>query len=55
MKPIGILYATCEGHTERIAGQIAKSLYARGFAVEMRNLQVEASSSRTPTLRGIVV
>jgi len=38
MKTIGILYATREGQTKRIAEYIAAGLVARGFKTEVRNL-----------------
>ena len=38
MKTIGILYATREGQTKRIAEYIAGGLVARGFEAEVRNL-----------------
>ena len=38
MKPIGILYATRNGHTRRIAEHIASDLRARGLPVELNNV-----------------
>jgi menaquinone-dependent protoporphyrinogen oxidase len=38
-KRIGVLYATREGHTRRISERVAHDLRARGFDVELRNLQ----------------
>jgi menaquinone-dependent protoporphyrinogen oxidase len=35
MKPLLILYATCEGHTRRIAQHIADTLRSRGFSSEL--------------------
>jgi menaquinone-dependent protoporphyrinogen oxidase len=44
MKPIGILYATREGHTRRIADRVAEDLRSRGFEVEIKNLRNDAST-----------
>jgi menaquinone-dependent protoporphyrinogen oxidase len=38
MKPVGVFYATREGHTGRIAEFVAKGLRARGFKTDVRNL-----------------
>lgn len=39
MKPIAILYATREGHTRRIAGQVAAGLQKRGLKAEASDLR----------------
>jgi menaquinone-dependent protoporphyrinogen oxidase len=39
MKPVAVLYATREGHTERIAERVAVDLRAQGFSVEAKNLR----------------
>jgi menaquinone-dependent protoporphyrinogen oxidase len=39
MKPIGVLYATREGQTRRIAERVAQDLRARRFDVEFKNLR----------------
>lgn len=41
MKPIGVFYATREGHTRRIAKHVAVSLRARGLDPDVRNLRNE--------------
>lgn len=38
MKPIGVFYATREGHTGRIAARVAETLQDRGFDVQVRDL-----------------
>lgn len=44
VKPIGILYATCNGHTRRIAEHIASKLRGLGFNVELNNVAETESS-----------
>jgi menaquinone-dependent protoporphyrinogen oxidase len=36
-KPVLVLYATCEGHTRRIADRVSEALRARGFAPDVVN------------------
>ena len=55
MKPIGILYATREGHTERIAGEIGDSLYARGFDNEIRNLRTDGCAIRPDDYSAVIL
>jgi menaquinone-dependent protoporphyrinogen oxidase len=38
MKAVGILYATREGHTRRIAERVAEDFRSRGFETEVKNL-----------------
>jgi len=38
MKPIGVLYATREGHTRRIAEFVATGLRVRGFKADVRDV-----------------
>lgn len=38
MKPIGVLYATREGQTEKIAGHIGSKLTQLGFAADVKNV-----------------
>jgi menaquinone-dependent protoporphyrinogen oxidase len=38
MKPVGIFYATREGHTQRIAEHVAANLRGHGLEVQMENL-----------------
>ena len=42
MKPIGVFYATREGHTRRIAGHVAGRLRELGFEPDVRNVRNEA-------------
>ena len=35
MKPILVLYATREGHTQRIAAHVASAIKARGFPADL--------------------
>lgn len=44
MKPIGILYATRNGHTRRIADHIANELHERGFDAEVKNVGAQDAS-----------
>jgi menaquinone-dependent protoporphyrinogen oxidase len=39
MNKIGVLYATREGHTARIADRVAAGLIARGLLAEIRNVR----------------
>jgi menaquinone-dependent protoporphyrinogen oxidase len=39
VRPIGVLYATREGQTRRIAERVAQDLRARRFDVECNNLR----------------
>lgn len=43
MKPIGVFYATREGHTHKIAERVADDLRQRGFEAEVRDLRGEAA------------
>jgi menaquinone-dependent protoporphyrinogen oxidase len=43
MKPIGVFYATREGHTHKIAERVAEDLRKRGFEAEVRDLRGEAA------------
>ena len=55
MKPIGILYATREGQTERIANYLAAALDARGFEIEIRNLRYSASEIRLDKYAAVIL
>jgi menaquinone-dependent protoporphyrinogen oxidase len=55
MKPIGILYATREGHTERIAGHLADSLSTRGLAIEVRNVRYDASAIKLGNYAAVIL
>jgi len=46
MKPIGVFYATREGHTQHIAGHIAAKLGACGFEPEVCNLRDPQAAGR---------
>ncbi len=39
MKPIGVFYATRQGHTQRVAERVAATLRARGLEADVRNLR----------------
>jgi len=54
MKPIGILYATREGQTKRIADYLGSILDARGYEIESRNVRHSASAIR-PDQYGAVI
>jgi menaquinone-dependent protoporphyrinogen oxidase len=45
-KPIGVFYATREGHTARIAEHIASKLRSRGLHVRVHNVQKSSNSVR---------
>ena len=42
MKPIAVLYATREGHTQQVAEHVAETLRRLGFVAETRNLRLQA-------------
>src|ERR1041385_1950333 len=44
MKPVGILYATRQGQTKRIADYLESALAAQGLHVESRNLRYTPST-----------
>src|SRR5690349_827768 len=46
MKPIGVFYATREGHTHKIAEHVAAELRQRGFHVEVENLAEQPETIR---------
>jgi menaquinone-dependent protoporphyrinogen oxidase len=54
MKPIGILYATRDGHTRRIAEHVATDLHERGFSVELKNV-ADAAHIRPSDYDGAVL
>jgi menaquinone-dependent protoporphyrinogen oxidase len=43
MKPIGVFYATREGHTHKIAERVAEDLRKRGFEADVNDLRDEAA------------
>jgi menaquinone-dependent protoporphyrinogen oxidase len=55
MKPVGVLYATREGHTQRIADRVAADLRARGLDAEVRNLGRETESVRLDSYSAAVL
>jgi menaquinone-dependent protoporphyrinogen oxidase len=55
MKPLGILYATREGHTERIAGHLASFLSTRGLAIEVRNVRYDASAIQLDNFAAVIL
>jgi menaquinone-dependent protoporphyrinogen oxidase len=44
MKPVAILYATCEGQTRKIAGHIAEALRKRGLRTVLSNVKDAAGT-----------
>ena len=42
MKPIGVFYATRQGHTQRVAEHVAATLRARGLEADVSNLRDRA-------------
>ena len=61
MKPVGIVYATTEGHTRRVAEHLAGSLKARGLASvlhDARDARVGPSAFAaivSPVVSGMVI
>jgi menaquinone-dependent protoporphyrinogen oxidase len=54
MKPIGILYATREGHTRRIAEHVETRIRNAGFQVESHDLRYDGASVELSEL-GLVI
>jgi menaquinone-dependent protoporphyrinogen oxidase len=46
MKPVGVFYATREGHTHKIAEHVAADLRQRGFQVDVENLGEQPEAIR---------
>lgn len=55
MKPIGIFYATREGHTRRIGEHAAETLRAHGLDVEVRNLHDQADGIALKNYSGVLL
>jgi menaquinone-dependent protoporphyrinogen oxidase len=55
MKPIGILYATREGQTERIAQHIADALDVRGFTADVRNVRYDAPAIKLGDYTAVIL
>jgi menaquinone-dependent protoporphyrinogen oxidase len=55
VKPIGILYATREGHSKRIASYLANALYTRGFGIEVRNVRYDYSAINPANYAGVIL
>jgi menaquinone-dependent protoporphyrinogen oxidase len=55
MRPIGVFYATREGHTCRIAQHVAETLRARGFDVQVRNLRNQAETIALNNYSGVIL
>jgi menaquinone-dependent protoporphyrinogen oxidase len=55
MNPIGVLYATREGHTARIADRVAAGLIARGLAAEVRNVRDSDSIPPLDRYRALIL
>lgn len=55
MKFIGVIYATREGHTARIAQRVASGLHSRGFSVGLFNLREEFPLIDLGSCHGVVL
>jgi len=55
MKPIGVFYATREGHTRRIAEHAAETLRVRGLDAEVRDLRNQADGIALKNYSGILL
>lgn len=55
MKPIGVLYATREGHTKRIAEHIVNTLQNQGLEAEARDLRTENGTLALTNYAGAVL
>jgi len=55
MKPIGIFYATRQGHAQRVAEHIAATVGAHGLDTEVRNLRNETAGIEFDRYTGVVL
>lgn len=55
MKPIGVFYATREGHTRRIAEHAEQTLSERGLKVEVRDLRTQAEGIALNNYSGVIL
>jgi menaquinone-dependent protoporphyrinogen oxidase len=55
MNNIGVIYATREGHTARIADRVAAGLIARGLPAEVRNVRESDSIPGLDQYRAVIL
>src|SRR5512141_1085198 len=55
MKTIGVLFATREGHTRRIAEHVAADLRVRGLHPEVENLRERAAAINLRDYSGVIL
>jgi menaquinone-dependent protoporphyrinogen oxidase len=55
MKPIGVFYATREGHTRRIAERTEQALRQHGLKVEVRDLRTQADGITLNNYSGVIL
>lgn len=55
MKTVGVLYATREGHTRRIAEHVAADLRVRGLHPEVENLRERAAAINLHDYSGVIL
>ena len=55
MKTVGVLYATREGHTRRIAEHVAADLRVRGLHPEVENLRERAAAINLRDYSGVIL
>jgi menaquinone-dependent protoporphyrinogen oxidase len=55
MKTVGVLYATREGHTRRIAEHVAADLRVRGLHPEVENLREKAAAINLRDYSGVIL
>jgi len=55
MKTVGVLYATREGHTQRIAEHVAADLRMRGLHPEVENLRDRAGAISLTNYSGVIL
>ena len=55
MKPIGVFFATREGHTHKIAERVAEDLRKRGFQAGVNNLRDDAAAIRPSDYAGVIL
>ena len=55
MKPIGVFFATRQGHAQRVAEHIADTLHARGLETEVRNLRNQSEAVEFDEYTAIVL
>ena len=55
MKPIGVFYATREGHTRRVAEHAEQTLREHGLKVEVRDLRTQADDIALNNYSGVIL